>query len=110
MTKVTINPGVCGLITRVQAESEDQIDVTVRVESDCQGVTKLFEALGDSFDAFEVCLCAPVNNPIYQAAADYLPGHAACPVLAGIIKCIEAECRLALPRDAGIHFEIEESK
>lgn len=109
MTKVTINPGVCGLITRVQAQSEDQIEVKVTVESDCQGISKLFEAIGDTFDAFEVCLSAPVKNPLYQAAVDYLPGHAACPVLAGIIKCMEAECRLALPRDAGIHFETEES-
>jgi len=26
-------------------------------------------------------------------------------VLSGITKCVEAECHLALPKDASIHFE-----
>jgi len=31
--------------------------------------------------------------------------HCACPVTSGIIKAIEAECQLALPRDVSFTFE-----
>ena len=105
MTKVTINPGVCGLITKVEAESEDGMDVTVKCDSACPAVRKMFEELGDSFDAYEICLCKPGQNAFYDYAAENFPGHAACPTIAGIIKCIEAECKLALPRPAEITFE-----
>lgn len=105
MKKVTINPGVCGLITHVEAESEDGMDVVVRIKSDCPSVQKMFAELGDTFDAFEVCLCRPGKNEFYEYAGKHFPGHAACPVCAGITKCIEAECKLALPRPAEIIFE-----
>ena len=38
-------------------------------------------------------------------AAEHFPVHAACPVFAGITKCAEGECDLALRQDAGIFFE-----
>lgn len=105
MTKVKIQPGICGLITNVTAQSEDQIDVTVSVNSACESVKKMFHELGNSFDALEICLSRPGDNQFYAYAAENFPGHASCPVIAGIIKCMEAECKLALPKDADIHFE-----
>ena len=33
------------------------------------------------------------------------PGHASCPAIAGMIKCMEVECKLALPKEAWIRFE-----
>ena len=105
MTKVTIDPGVCGLITSVEASSEDKMDVTVKVKSACTAVQKMFEELGDKFDAYEVCLSKPGENVFYQYAAEHFPGHASCPAIAGIVKCIEVECNLALPKTATIIFE-----
>lgn len=105
MTKVTIHPGVCNLVTAVEAESADQMTVTVRVKSACESVRNMMEALGSEFDAYELCLCKPGTNALYSYAAEHFPVHAGCPVMAGIIKCVEAECRLALPKDAEIHFE-----
>ena len=58
MTKVRIEPGICGFTAIAEAE-----------------------------------------------AAEHFPFHAACPVIAGITKCAEAECALALRQDAGIFFE-----
>ena len=101
MTTVKINPGVCNFITTVEASSEDQMEVKVIVKSGCLNINKLFVKLGDTFDSYEICLAKPSNNVLYEN----LQGHAACPVIAGIIKCIEAECKLALPRDATITFE-----
>lgn len=107
MTKVFIDPGVCGLTARVQAESDDQMEVRVSVQSGCPSVNQMIEALGGVFDAYEVCLAKPGADPLHEYAAQHFPGHAGCPVIAGIIKCMEAECRLALPRDAAIRFEDE---
>ena len=105
MTKVKIDPGVCGLVTAVEASSEDQMEVRVKVKSGCESIRRMFEALGDTFDAYEICLAKPGAGPFYEYAAEHLPGHASCPALAGIIKCMEAECRLALPKEARITFE-----
>ncbi|MDD3340102.1 MAG: hypothetical protein PHS82_14745 [Lachnospiraceae bacterium] len=104
MTKVRINPGVCGFKTTVTAESEDQMEVKVKVSSGCGSVKKMMEELGDTYDAFDVCLTKPGINTFYEYASEHFPGHAACPIISGIVKCIEAECRLALKADASIEF------
>ncbi|PHV70545.1 hypothetical protein CS063_09585 [Sporanaerobium hydrogeniformans] len=105
MTKVKINPGICGLITTVTALSEDQQEVTVQVKSGCASINKMFAELGNTFDAFEVCLAKPGTGEFYEYASKNFPGHASCPALAGIIKCMEVECKLALPKTASIEFE-----
>lgn len=104
MKKVIIKPGICNLDTVVTAESEDQMEVKITIDSKCQNVCKMFEQLGDTFDAFEVCLAKLGEGPFYEYAQEHFPGHASCPTINGIIKCIEAECRLALPQDASIVF------
>ena len=105
MTKVTVDPGVCGLMTLVEAASEDQAEVLLKVRSGCPSVEKIMEELGEVFDAYELCLAKPGADPLHEYAAAHFPGHASCPVLAGIIKCAEVECRLALPKNASISFE-----
>ena len=105
MTKVSINPGVCGLITTVEAHSDDQMEVKVTVKSGCEAVRKMMEELGDTFDAFACCLGKPGTSVFYDYAREHFPGHASCPTLAGILKCMEVECGLALPKEASITFE-----
>ena len=104
MTRVKVEPGVCGLTTVVTADSEDQMEVRLKISSACEAVRKMGDELGDASDAFELCLCRPGCGPLYDYARDHFPGHAACPVPAGILKCVEAECGLALKRDAAITF------
>ena len=109
MTKVTINPGVCGFVTTVEAigQGEDNQDVKLVVHSGCEPVMNMFTELGDTFDSFELCLVRPGKGPLYEYAAEKFPPHCACPVPAGITKAAEAECRLALPRDSWIKFDAE---
>ena len=110
MKKVRIEPGICRLITQVEAESEDGMEVTLRVKSDCAAVKGMFEELGGTFDVFSLCLCKPGEGPFYEYARKKFPGHASCPVIAGILKCAEAECNLALPHDVAIVCENEAEK
>lgn len=104
MAKVQIDPGVCGLLTTVEAVSDDGMDVTLTVKSGCEAITKMFQELGSSFDSYELCLAKPGANSLYAYAAQHLPGHAACPTIAGIIKAVEVECKLALPKNSSITF------
>ena len=105
MTNVVINPGVCGFITSVEALSEDGQEVKLNVRTGCESVMKMFGELGDTFDAFEICLAKPGGSPLFEYASQKFPAHCGCPVLSGIIKAAEAECKLALPRDVSIKFE-----
>lgn len=106
MKKVKINPGVCGFVTAVQAVSDpDEGTVTLKVASGCPSIQQLMERAGDTFDAYELCLTRPGAGALYELAAQDFPVHASCPVIAGILKCAEAEAGLALPRDVSITFE-----
>ena len=105
MKKVKVNPGVCGLKTIIEAESmEDDMEVRLKVTSACDAVTKMMEALGDTFESFDICLRKPGQGPFFEYASKHFPVHCACPTISGIIKCAEAECNLALPRDVEIKF------
>ena len=104
MKKVKIDAGVCGFKITVTAISEDGQEAKVAVQSDCEHITKMMNTLGDTFDGFSLCLTRPGTGALYEYSIGNFPGHAACPVIAGITKCVEAECNLALPRDASITF------
>jgi hypothetical protein len=104
MKKVEIDAGACGMKTTVLAESEDGMNVSVTVRSDCENIKRMMEDLGDAFNAYALCLSKPGTNELYRYAAEHFPGHAACPALAGITKCAEAECGLALAKDSTIKF------
>lgn len=104
MTKVKIDPGICGLITEVEAVSEDGLDVTLKIETACKAVNEMLQVVGDTFDSYELCLKKPGEGTFYEYAKEHFPGHASCPVIAGIIKAAEVECKLALPKKAEITF------
>lgn len=104
MTKVKIEPGVCGFTTLVTAEAQEDDEIKLHVATGCEAVRKMVEEVGDVVDAFEVCLKKPGAGPFYEYAAANFPAHAACPVIAGITKAIEAENGLALKKNASITF------
>ena len=104
MTKVKIISGACGFVTDIEASGGDDEEITLKAVSGCSHVGKLFETLGESFDGYELCLHKPGSGPLYAYAAEFFPTHCGCPVIAGVVKAVEAECKLALPKDASIQF------
>jgi len=104
MVKAVIDPGVCGFITKVEAVSEDGMEVKVKVRSGCKSVMGMIEAYDGTFNSFEVCLVRPGKGPLYEYASENFPYHCACSTISGITKAIEVECKLALPRDASFKF------
>ncbi len=107
MTTAKIDPGVCGLVTSVSAQSEDGMEVKLIVKSGCEPIRNMFKELGDTFNAFELCLVKPGENCLYEYAQQNFPAHASCPSIAGILKAIEVECSLALPKNVAIEITKE---
>ena len=98
MTKVRVEPGICGFTTLINAESEDGMMTTLTVDSKCGRIQKLVAGLDEEINAYSVCM----PHPAQLFEENEL--HAACPVVAGIVKAIEAECGLALKKDVQICF------
>ena len=100
-TKVIINPGVCGFTAEVVVEKKEDKNFSVTITSECPMVSKLETeiaelALRDAFRNF-------VNNPVYRKGAACLR-HVACPVPSGILKALEVEAGLNVPKDVSITF------
>lgn len=102
MKKMRVNPGVCGLESIITVESDDGMEAAISVETQCPAVRKMLEALEQPLSAYEICFLKPGQGPVYAAAENL--AHAACPVPAAVIKAVEAECGLALAKNAAIEF------
>jgi hypothetical protein len=101
MTKVTINPGICGFTVMVTAEKDQGKKVRVSFDTECEMVMNMLEDI--SVLDMQAAFTGHLNNPVYRSAAMHLK-HTACPVPAGILKAIEVELGLCLPKDAVIKF------
>ena len=100
MAKADIDAGICGFHTTCIATRNGDGTVHLTLESGCKAVMKLAEHLQDVDPMKEVFWRRSLPRTLELA-----PGclsHPACPVPAGIIKAIEVEAGLALPKDATI--------
>jgi hypothetical protein len=102
VTKVVVTPGPCAFKTAVEVARTAKRKVRVIITSDCETVTNLGQSLSvvDQWDSLQPRESSEVHA---QAAAHGL--HAACPVPIAILKAIEVEAGLAVPRDVSIRFE-----
>jgi hypothetical protein len=101
VTKLTVDPGICGFVTTVEVDRINKHKVKVVVNSDCENAARLGELLTeiDKWTVFK----QHQDNEIYQAASS-CQLHITCPIPIAVLKAIEVETGLALPRDVGIHF------
>ena len=74
--------------------------VAVSVESDCDAIQRLGEALAEVEPFQEISFRGEGPRTLELGAKHCY--HTACPVPVGIIKAIEIEAGLALPADASI--------
>jgi len=101
-TTIRVNPGICGFAATVSAEKVDKRRVRLSITSDCLQVTKLAQQL----DEIEMVALfkPPASSPVYAAAAACLL-HPPCAVPLAIIKAVECEMGLALPKNVTLEFE-----
>jgi hypothetical protein len=101
--KVTVDAGVCKMITVIKAKTNEDGFVELDIDSTCPNILRVSWALKPEF-AFMV-VEAPMNKTqVYKISSRELP-HAACPVPSGIIKAIEVAGELGIKRDCSIKIE-----
>jgi hypothetical protein len=99
MATVRVNAGICGFTTTVRTRGEGAV-MKVSIASDCEHIKKLAEALTEVDPYREITFRG--DGPLTLELAREHCAHAACPVPVGILKAIEVEAGLALPKDVTI--------
>lgn len=101
MTKIKVDTGQCGMEAVVEVKKKDKGAFELRITSPCAMVTKLAEEVPTLTlaDAFKMLL----ENPVYKKSAKCLR-HVACPVPCAVLKALEVEAGLGVPKDVSIHF------
>ena len=107
-TRVIVNPGVCGLRCAIQVEKLGRKKASVAIlDSDCEQVRKMSQwikeiTLEDLFKPF-------TQNPLFMWA-EKAQCHTTCLVPMAILKAVEVEMGMAVPRNAGLEFEAREQE
>jgi hypothetical protein len=104
MTKVIVNPGACGFTVTITAEKGKEKKISVSLDTACEMVQKMRADIA-TVDQ-RVTFVGFRDNPIYLSAAKHLK-HVACPVPSAILKAIERESGMNVPKDARIEFVTE---
>jgi hypothetical protein len=102
VTRVVVEAGICGFTTTIVAAKTGRRRVSVEVESDCEAVAEMNGELQDL--GWMEALGQPGKSAVWECVCTHIK-HPSCPVPMGILKAIEVELDLALPRDVMIHFE-----
>ncbi|MDA8229616.1 MAG: hypothetical protein M0T74_18340 [Desulfitobacterium hafniense] len=100
MTRVNINPGICGFNSLIKLDSQDQQMVAIDFTTECPNLKPLELELKE-IDAYEECFAKIGESGVYKLCRKYCK-HTSCPVPSGIIKGIEVASRLALPQEVKI--------
>ncbi|QSX08958.1 hypothetical protein J0B03_02440 [Alkalibacter rhizosphaerae] len=103
MSKVYVNPGVCGLETTILVEKSGRSDLKITLDTKCPYIKNMEPDLQE-LDAYTECFSKFGDSAVYESANRNCK-HLACPVPSAIIKAIEVESGLALPRE--VQFIIE---
>ncbi len=105
--RASIDAGVCGFHTDVNAFSEDGMFVNFQISSDCDKIRGLGDALAarSPINAYEEI--SPGGDSVIMATVrECLKGCCAgCAVPVGIFKSMQVAAGLALPKDIVIHIE-----
>ena len=111
MADVEITAGICGMVTIIHAEAEEEgiYTASFRLESDCPNWQEVEAILGGKTmnvmtELFRDKKTKTLNSQIMDVSLKTIP-HVSCPVISGIFKALEVSVGLALPKDAIIMFK-----
>ncbi len=102
MTKIVVDPGICGFKTVITVESSDKQNAAVTAESQCPAVMHLVGSL-NKLDSYNEIFNKFGESAVFKSAKAHCK-HAACPVPTAILKGLEVECGLALPGDVSMNI------
>lgn len=101
MTTVVVNSGACGFSVTIQAMKGKEKKIALSLDTPCEMVQQMLADIA-TVDQ-RVTLTGFRDNPIYLSAAKHLK-HVACPVPSAILKAIETETGMNVPKDVRIEF------
>ena len=108
MIHTAINAGVCGFHTTVDARSDDMQMVSMEIESECEKIRGLAQALMAPIDAYQE-IGDGSDGVVLKAARAHLKGCCAgCAVPSGIFKTVQVAGGVALPAPISIAIERSE--
>lgn len=101
MAKAEINSGICGFSATVETRMAGA-RCQVSIESECEAIKKLAADLVEVEPFQEISFRGAGPRSLEMGAKHCF--HTACPVPVGIIKAIEIEAGLALPKDVSMRL------
>ena len=101
MTKVVVDPGICGFTARIEVSRIDAETVSVVILSDCEMVSQWGAQLGH-LDCRKT-LKPPESIFFFESAFRHI-SHAACPIPVAVLKALEVEVGAAARGDVSISF------
>ena len=101
MAKAIIDAGICGFKTEVIVEKQGR-RCTIEIHSDCEDIKEMAGQLREVDPYQEISFRG--EGPLTFRKFSECCRHPACPVPAGIIKAVEVEAGLALPRNVSIEI------
>jgi len=104
-TRVEVFAGVCGHSAVIEVTKVGEAHVRVVISSACDQIADMNPDLervqwkGKGHEVFK----RMTESVVYQSAAKHIR-HTACPIPTAILKAIEVEAGVALPKDVTITF------
>jgi hypothetical protein len=101
MARAEIFAGNCGFNTKVEAVMDGKV-CKIQISSECEAIQRMAEELKEVSPYNEISFKRAMPK-IHEMGHKYCT-HAACPVPSGILKAVEIEAKLALPKDVLIRL------
>jgi hypothetical protein len=101
MTTVTVHAGVCGFLVTIRATKKKSKKIHVSLDTECEMIKNMQTEI--SLLDLQTLFSGYRDNPVFRSASKHVK-HVACPVTSAILKAIEVEAGLSLPRDVRIRF------
>jgi hypothetical protein len=101
MTSVTVNAGACGFTVIIKAKKGAGKKMHISLDTECEMINNMENDI--SLLDWRTALKDYFNNPVFCSASKHMK-HVTCPVTSAILKAIEVEAGLSVPRDVSIIF------
>lgn len=105
MTKVVVDPGICGFMATIEVAALSDRAARVTVTSECEKAVGAGELLNE-IDWFSILRKQGEGYSAYRDAMLDMK-HVACPVPVAILKAVEAELGFAAAKDVSFQIQKE---